>query len=502
MKVGFIYPGHENLGIEYLSACLKKQGFSTRLFFEPMLFSEAHFFRNKVLSSIFSFREFIFNQIIEFNPDLFCFSVTTDNYLWACDWAKRIRQALRIPIIFGGIHATSVPERLIKEPFIDYVCVGEGDIAIVELAQAINEKRPQTEIANIWSKYNGFIYSSQPRPPIADLDKLPFPDKELYYAAAPVFQNGYLISSSRGCPFSCAYCCNDIYNALYAKHGGFVRKRNTDNVIEELCIARTKYDPRFIHFVDEVFNYDQEWLTDFLKKYKKEIGLPFSCYCYPNFTDKGLVRALKESGCFKAQIGLQTIDDQKRQKVFKRGSSIQQIAQTIDYFREVGIYITCDTIFGFPQESEEELASVCEFYNEHTPDYCENFWLRFYPRTRITQWALAHKVISKETNEKIEKGEFCSGLFKKPSHSSVNPRASKFMFFLRLYPFLTKKIRTFILKHRFYLYLPRISEVFLLVFFHIFNRPRYDINTLRTIKKYLYFCRVKISGSSSLYHHD
>jgi hypothetical protein len=494
VRIGFIYPGHESLGIEYLSANLKINGFQTKLFLDPVLFCETHFLQNKALASIFSFHKIILKKIVEFKPDLFCFSVTTDNYVWACEWARKIKQNFEVPIIFGGVHATSVPERIIKEPFVDYVCVGEGDFAVIELAESIRSKKPNFSIPNIWSKNNGTIYSNDVRPPIADLNTLPFPDKGLYYETAPVFRYGYLISSSRGCPFSCTYCCNNIYNSLYERYGGFIRKRNADNVIEELVIARAKYNPKFIHFVDEVFNYDYEWLKGFLEKYIKEVKLPFSCYCYPNFTDKALIELLKKAGCFKVQIGLQTVDETKRAKVFKRGSDAEKIAKTIDYFRDAGVYITSDTIFGFPEESEKELISVCEFYNEHTPNHCENFWLRYYPKTQITQWALANKYITSEINEKIEKGEYSTGLVRQPGHSKINPYASKLMLFLRLYPFLGKKIRTFILKGKFYRLLPEISQIFSLIILRIFNRPRYDLNTLRTAKKYLYFCRVKIFG--------
>lgn len=494
MRIGFIYPGHENLGIEYLSANLKKNGFQTRLFLDPVLFCETHFLQNKALSSIFSFRKIILKKIKEFKPDLFCFSTTTDNYLWACDWAKKIKQNLEIPVIFGGVHATSVPERIIQEPFIDYVCVGEGDFAVVELAESIKNKYSKLSIPNIWSKNNGSIYSNDVRPPIADLNNLPFPDKDLYYETAPVFNYGYLISSSRGCPFSCAYCCNNIYNSLYEKYGGFLRKRSVDNVIEELVISRSKYNPKFIHFVDEVFNYDLEWLRIFLNKYGKEVGLPFSCYCYPNFTDKALIGLLKKAGCFKVQIGLQTADETKRAKVYKRGSDTDKIAKTIDYFKVAGIYITSDTIFGFPQETEKELISVCEFYNEHTPDHCENFWLRYYPKTQITQWALSNKYITDEIKEKIEKGEYATGLIRQPIHSQINPYSSKLMLFLKLYPFLHKKIRSFILRHKFYRLLPGVSQIFSLIILRIFNRPKYDLNTSRTAKKYLYFCRLKLFG--------
>ncbi len=213
-KVAFICPGYESLGIEYLSANLKMNGLESKLFLDPILFSESGFLNNNFLGSIFSFKKRILKTIIDYQPNLICFSVITDNYKWACDWAREIKKYISTSIIFGGIHPTSVPERVILEPFVDYVCIGEGDIAIVELAQACRDRKNTASIQNIWAKQEGLIFKNEVRPLIYDLDTLPFPDKEFYYSQAPIFNDGYLASTSRGCPFKCAYCCNNVYHSI------------------------------------------------------------------------------------------------------------------------------------------------------------------------------------------------------------------------------------------------------------------------------------------------
>ena len=79
-KIAFIHPGYENLGIEYLSAGLKRKGFHTRLFLDPILFSESGFIDNQLLSNLFSYKKRLKNQLIDYKPDLICLSVITDNY--------------------------------------------------------------------------------------------------------------------------------------------------------------------------------------------------------------------------------------------------------------------------------------------------------------------------------------------------------------------------------------------------------------------------------------
>lgn len=485
--MAFIYPGYENLGVEYLSATLKNNDFETRLFFDPILFSESGFINNKFLSSPFSNKKNILNAIVDYQPDLLCFSVITDNYKWACNWAKEVKSRISVPIIFGGIHPTSVPERVIQEPFVDYICIGEGDIAIVELAKALQENGDTNSIQNIWLKRDGLIFKNEVRPPISDLDALPFPDKDIYYLQAPIFQDGYLISTSRGCPFKCSYCCNNVYFELYKNTGSVIRRRSADNVIRELEEAKLKYNPKFIHFVDDVFNYNRNWLFDFLDKYRVKVRLPFACYIYPDLVDLLMVKYLKESGCFKIQMGLQVINENKRKTVLKRDSLQENIARAIDYFKKAGIFVTCDNILGFPDEKEEDLLLLAYFYNEHTPNHSENFWLRYYPKTEITKWALDNNYISTDISEEIENGNYNLGLIRKPKYICAKLYTDKFIFLLNIFPFLPKIMRSFILKNRFYRLFPKFSGLLFIIIVKTVNHPKYDFNTIRTIKRYLYF---------------
>lgn len=475
------------MGIECLSSNLKQNGFETKLFLDPILFSESGFLKNRFLSNIFSFSKDILKNIINYNPDLLCFSVIADNYLWACEWAGGIKEHISIPIVFGGIHPTSIPEKVILGAFVDYVCVGEGDEAIVELAQALKDKKDTNSIKNIWSKKGGLIFKNDVRPLIPDLDALPFPDKGLYYSQAPIFSDGYLISTSRGCPFKCAYCCNNVYYLLYKDTGKIIRRRTAGNIIEELRKVEVEYRPKFIHFVDDVFNFDRSWLSDFLGEYKRSIKLPFSCYIYPDLVDSGIAKLLKETGCFKIQMGLQVIDEKKRRSVLKRDSAQENISRAIDCFKQEGIYVTCDNIFGFPDEEEEELLSLAYFYNQHTPNHCETFWLRYYPKTEITKWALDNRYIDDKINDKIENGNYNLGLVRRPEYVVSNSYANQFILLLNIFPFLSKKLRLFVLKHKLYRFLPGLSGIALLIIFKMFNNPRHDFNTMRTLKRYWYF---------------
>ena len=129
MKVTFLHNGYESLGIEALSAALKKSGLETSLVIDPCLFEESGFWRLKGPARFFNLRKETMELLKAEKPDLLCFSVFTDNYRWALGWAEAAKKELGVPVAFGGIHPTSVPEKVIAKDCVDYVCVGEGDRA-------------------------------------------------------------------------------------------------------------------------------------------------------------------------------------------------------------------------------------------------------------------------------------------------------------------------------------------------------------------------------------
>jgi anaerobic magnesium-protoporphyrin IX monomethyl ester cyclase len=146
------------------------------------------------LGKLFSHDDYLVNKLIGLNPDIIAFSSVTDWFSWNIDFAKKIKKKLsKVPIIFGGIHATSSPDFLLKYEEIDYVCVGEGEFAFCEFVDAMEKNQDVSNIPNI----SGKGFKNPPRKLIENLDSLPFPDKSLFYESEPYFSNVYTIMASR-----------------------------------------------------------------------------------------------------------------------------------------------------------------------------------------------------------------------------------------------------------------------------------------------------------------
>ena len=113
MRITFVYMGAESLAIEYLSSVLKARGHAVSLAFDPALFDDKQYLSLPALAKVFSARKRLINSVVALKPDLVAFSVGTDIYAWALSMARDIKKALNVPVIFGGVHATAVPERVI-----------------------------------------------------------------------------------------------------------------------------------------------------------------------------------------------------------------------------------------------------------------------------------------------------------------------------------------------------------------------------------------------------
>ena len=122
---------------------------------------------------------------------------------------REIKKRFDVKSFLGGAHATYYPE-VIEEEGVDGICLGVGELAIVDLAKRIREGKDYTDTLNWHIKSNGQIYRNELRPLVSDLDTLPFADQSLMPRT-----DGHSLMAGRGCPYRCTYCLNAAYNRLY-----------------------------------------------------------------------------------------------------------------------------------------------------------------------------------------------------------------------------------------------------------------------------------------------
>jgi anaerobic magnesium-protoporphyrin IX monomethyl ester cyclase len=314
-------------GLRILSSCLRERGHQTRMIF--LLPGKYNNNRDKYKAEYD--KEGIRNlSALCSDSGLIGISLMSNQFMQAIQITELLKtNGIRSPIIWGGVQPTMEPEECLK--FVDMVCLGEGEEAIVELVEHMDRNEPYLDTRNMWFKTGDGIVQNQLRPLIQNLDTVPFPDysckdhfiiegrdiKDLTVEILLSFQGErfrgagssipYMFMTSRGCPFSCTYCCNSAYKSLYPGQN-LLRWRSDSNIIEELqMIQRDLGKISYLYMVDDNFTArSEDRLEAFCEVYKKTIGVPFFAQVSPLTISEKKMEILFGAGCAHITMGVET----------------------------------------------------------------------------------------------------------------------------------------------------------------------------------------------------
>ncbi len=290
MRILFIQNNgiQESIGIANLSGILKTNGHETDLL-------------------LVSHTPDLVGAIKRYDPALIALSALTGVHHSLEKLAVRIKQHLNVPIIVGGPHPTYSPE-MIERPGIDITCRGEGELAMLELVEAMQHDRDVTKIRNLYVKTkNGTIHKNDLRPPVP-LDELPPPDRELYYKYS--FLRDMPMKrfiASMGCPYPCTFCHEPVIRAMYKSEtkSDYLRRKSVARAVAEIKYIKDRYPLKHVHFSDDLFfirnNY--KWLEEFADLYPKEVGLPWNCNIRYDSVTEEAANLLEKAGCYGAAVG-------------------------------------------------------------------------------------------------------------------------------------------------------------------------------------------------------
>lgn len=324
----------------------------------------------------------------EFQPGIIGYSVITGSHRYYYQLNRHLKEEIDFFSAFGGPHPTFFPE-MIEEEGVDAICIGEGEGAIVDLANALGEGRLNPTIPNWWFKVDGKIIKNPVRPLIDDLDSWPLPDRDLVYLKDPIYRHSKIkhFISGRGCPYNCTYCFNHAFSEIYKGKGKRFRQRSVDNVIEELCRVKEAYPLEFVVFVDDTFVLSKRWLEEFAEEYPKKIGLPFFCNTRANLVTEEQVRLLKQAGAFCVGMGIEAGNDRIRNEILKRDMSRREILNACRLIREGGLNLTTTNMLALPTSNLENDFETLELNIECRPAYAHAFLFQPYPRTELGEFA-------------------------------------------------------------------------------------------------------------------
>lgn len=317
-------------------------------------------------------------------------------------------------IVVGGSVGSSVPRIMLEKNPIDIVCMGEGEETIRELIAALKDKEDLSKVAGIWYKdASGKICQTGMRPPIKDLDNLPFPAWDLFamdvYLKNPVGapnRNKWIDGSAdkdtplsinlfatRGCPYRCIYCYHDFMGMGW-------RHRSPENVIKEIEELYKRYKVLYFHLIDDEFVVNKNFVTEFcrlLKELAKKIGhkITWGCAGRVNLMTKELIATMADAGCVLIGYGIES-GSQKMLDAMKKDVKVEQAKKAIRLTKEYLGWADCSFMIGTPGENKETIQETIDFCKELnlTPEVI--FFITPYPGTELYRIALAEGKIKDE----------------------------------------------------------------------------------------------------------
>lgn len=288
----------------------------------------------------------IADEIIEMNPDLIGFTSYTQTMTFVNYVSRKIKSKCDIPVMLGGPHPTSLPDLSLQESNADFVVLGEGENAVLELISDL-QKNTQKKL------YYGIA---------ADLNKIPLParhllNKENYYKEA----FGYIITS-RGCPYNCIFCAS---HTLWGKK---IRLRSIDSIVNEIIKVQNEHDLDVFRFADDLFPINYKRVRSFADELeRRNCKISFRCGSRVDTISWDILLALKDAGCNEISFGIES-GSQRILDLIDKGTTLKQIKRAVELTKKAGIRAIVYFMIGHPTETLSDVNDSISLIDELDAD--------------------------------------------------------------------------------------------------------------------------------------
>jgi len=303
-------------------------------------------------------------QTEKFQPDLIALSTTED--MWELGVKllhviKNYKLKNNIPVIAGGVFPTFAPEIVSKEELVDLVCVGEGENALINLCEKIQNKDDYSDLTNCWIKKNGKVIHKNPvsklvninENPIIDIDL--FEENRLFRPMGGTVYKMFPVETMRGCPYSCRFCNSPDQQRLYKQetNSSFYRKKRMDVVSKELKHFKNNLGVEYHYFwADTFLAMNKNEFEEFCDMYS-EIKIPFWFQTRPEAISEYQIKKLIDVGLDRMAFGIEHGNEKFRREVLDRRWSNEKIIEKVKIPRKYGVKFSVNNITGFPKETKK-----------------------------------------------------------------------------------------------------------------------------------------------------
>jgi radical SAM superfamily enzyme YgiQ (UPF0313 family) len=251
-------------------------------------------------------------------------------------------------IIFGGIHATVMPDEILQNENVDFVVKGEAEHTLLELVRQIKGgKIEQDKLGNIGFRENGKIVYTKTSTKMLEINDVPmFP----YDMFDPSKYNLGFILTSRGCPFDCIFCSQRVITRRVYRY------TDSERVMEELDYIINKLKQPNVTFFDDYFTGDKKRVME-LCSMIQERGFhkkaSFGVQTRGDSIDKELMIAMRAANFDSLMFGIETAVDNLMELIEKK-ETVQDNIDAVKLAKEMGFTVEATFIFCFPTETFDD----------------------------------------------------------------------------------------------------------------------------------------------------
>lgn len=276
-----------------------------------------------------------------------------------------------IKVILGGVHPSAIPEKLLQDRNVDFIVRGEGEETSRELLLALRAGEVPEHVRGLAFLHDGKMLLTEARPPIEDIDALPFPAHHLmpmgkYGLPASrrlTLKPAAAVITSRGCPYSCRFCS---HNSVFS---GRVRFRSPANVMAEIRRLTQDHGVGELLFWDDSFLLDRGRALELCRLLEESgLGLTWSCSSRVDHITPELAAAMYRAGCRMVLFGVES-GSEKVLRSINKNTRLEQIRGAVAACRDAGLLSFCSFVLGTPEETEETANQTRRFVLDLDPDF-------------------------------------------------------------------------------------------------------------------------------------
>ena len=360
-----------HLGLGYIASFLERHGHQVFLYNADFEDSNVYLDQRELLDNFDHYKQVlgdlghpIWDEVRKAlqssDPDYVGIQMYTGTFKSAQNVARLTKEYNKeIQVIVGGTHPTLDVKGAVGFEYYDFAVKGEGEFTFLDLA----EGKGPAKIENLAYKDDeAHIVENPSREQIPDLDGLPFPKRDGFLVGNERQDVGGIITS-RGCPYSCSYCTSPrIWH-------GKVRYRGVESILEELRLMTEVHGVSLVRFQDDTFTLNKLRVVRILRgMIERGLKIEWVCDTRVDKIDYEILRLMKEAGCVRVKIGVESGSDEILKRVNK-GITVKQIKRAVEMIKGLNIPLTIYLMIGFPGETDEDVRKTIALAEEIEADY-------------------------------------------------------------------------------------------------------------------------------------